>query len=161
MGLRTIRRRRRENKTDYKLRLGLLKSSLPRIVIRRTNKYYIVQLVASEEAKDKVVCGTTSKELLELGWDKKFEGSLKSIPAAHLTGYLMAKKIKKGEYIIDLGMAMNQNAGRNYAVIAGLIDGGLKIKANEKVFPPKERLAGEHLKPEIKEMTAKVKLNIK
>ncbi len=161
MTLRTIRRRRRENKTDYKLRMGLLKSALQRIVIRRTNKYFIVQVVESEEAKDKVVFGITSKDLIESGWNEKFAGSLKSIPAAYLTGYLAAKKIKKENYIIDLGMAMNQNAGRNYAVIAGLIEGGLKIKADEKIFPPKDRLMGEHLKPELKEMISKVKANIK
>lgn len=160
MSLKTVKRRRLECKTDYNLRLGLLKSKFPRIVVRRTNKYFIVQIVESVEAQDKVIFGLTSKELLENGWDKKFEGSLKSISAGYLTGYLVAKKIKNGEFIIDLGMAKNHNGGKLFAVIAGLIDGGLNVHANKEVFPPKERLMGEHLKPEVKAMILKVKENL-
>jgi len=161
MSLRTQKRRRKECKTDYQARMALLKSELPRIVVRRTNKYFIVQIVESTEAKDKVIMGVTSKDLTEYGWDKKFNGSLKSIPAGYLTGYMLAKKTKKGEFILDLGMATKKNKGRTYSVAAGLIEGGLKIRANEKVFPTKERLMGEHLKPEVKEMIAKVKEKIK
>ncbi len=161
MSLRTQKRRRRENKTDYQARMGLLKSSFPRIVIRRTNRYFIAQIVESNAAKDKVVIGVTSKDLLENGWDEKFAGSLKSISAGYLTGYLLAKKAKKGEFIVDLGMATKKNGGRIYSVVAGLIEGGLKINANEKIFPSKERLMGEHLEPAVKTMIAKVKSNIK
>ncbi len=160
MSLKTIKRRRLERKTDYSLRLGLLKSKFPRIVVRRTNKYFIVQVVESANAQDKVVFGATSKDLLDNGWDKKFEGSLKSIPAGYLTGYLVAKKIKNGEFIIDLGMARSHKAGKLFAVLAGLTDGGLNVHANEEVFPAKERLMGEHLKPEVKTMILKVKENL-
>ena len=45
MAIKTIKRRRRENKTDYNLRIGLLKSKNGRIVVRRTNKYVYLQLV--------------------------------------------------------------------------------------------------------------------
>jgi len=160
MSLRTVKRRRLECKTDYVLRLGLLKSKFPRVVIRRTNKYFIAQIVESVEAQDKVILGVTSKDLLDHGWDKKAVGSLKSIPAGYLTGYLLAKKAKSGEYIIDLGMAKNQRAGKLFAVIAGLTDGGLNIHANKEVFPSEERLLGEHLKPEFKDMISRVKENL-
>ena len=155
MGLRTIKRRRRENRTDYKARRILLTSGLPRIVVRRTNKYFILQAVESDEAQDKVLATVTSKDLLKNGWDAK--GSLKSIPAGYLTGMLMAKKLGKGKYIMDLGMARTLKGGRIFSVVAGLIEGGLDIPANEKVFPSEERLNGEHLKPEVKAMIAKVK----
>jgi large subunit ribosomal protein L18 len=154
MNLRTLKRRRLEGKTDYKLRLNILKSTLPRIVIRRTNKYFIAQIVKSIEAKDKVVIGVTSKELLNYGWDKKTEGTLKSIPAGYLTGYLLAKKTNKGEYIVDLGMAKNHKGGRLYSVIAGLIDGGLNVHASKEILPVKEKLNGED---KMKEMVATVK----
>lgn len=160
MSLRTIKRRRRECKTDYGLRMGLLKSSLPRITIRKTNKYFIVQVIESSEAQDKVAFGITSKDLLEYGWDEKATGSLKSISAGYLTGILAAKKIGAGEFIIDLGMAINHKGGRMFSVIAGLIDGGLKVRANEKVFPSKERLMGEHLDDKVKDMVAKVKAKL-
>jgi len=155
MGLRTIKRRRRENKTDYKARRILLESGIPRIVVRRTNKYYILQAVESNEAQDKVIATVTSKELLKNGWDAK--GSLKSVPAGYLTGMLMAKKLKSGKYIMDLGMARTFKGGRVFAVVKGLVDGGLDIPANEKVFPTEERLNGEHLKDDVKAMVAKVK----
>jgi len=157
MGLRTIKRRRRENKTDYKARRILLTSGLPRIVVRRTNKYYILQAVESDEAQDKVLATITSKDLLKNGWDAKAGGSLKSVPAGYLTGLLMAKKLGKGKYIMDLGMARTFKGGRVFSVIKGLVDGGLDIPANEKVFPTEERLNGEHLKDDIKAMIAKVK----
>jgi len=157
MGLRTIKRRRRENKTDYKARRILLTSGLPRIVVRRTNKYYILQAVESDEAQDKVLATITSKDLLKNGWDVKAGGSLKSVPAGYLTGLLMAKKLGKGKYIMDLGMARTFKGGRVFSVIKGLVDGGLDIPANEKVFPTEERLNGEHLKDDVKAMIAKVK----
>ena len=158
MGLRTQKRRRREGKTDYKARLVLLKSKEIRIIIRKTNKYVIVQAVESEEAKDRVIKGVISKELLKNGWDEKFSGSLKSIPAAYLTGLLLAKKIDKNKnYILDIGLARSIAGNRIYAAAKGLVDGEVKLKFNEKMAPSKERLNGEHLKPEIKEMIGKIR----
>ena len=157
MGLRTLKRRRRENKTDYKARRILLGSGTPRIVVRRTNKYFILQSIESSEAQDKVLATVTSRDLLKNSWDAKSGGSLKSIPAGYLTGLLMAKKLGKGKYIMDLGMARTLSGSRVFSVVKGLIDGGLDISANEKVFPSEERLNGDHLNPEVKAMIAKVK----
>jgi large subunit ribosomal protein L18 len=175
--LRTIKRRRRECKTDYKARRILLGSGIPRIVVRRSNNYFILQLVESEESRDKVLVTFTSKELLKNGWDSKFTGSLKSIPAGYLTGLLMAKKLSarnsvlskkgtskevlasssKGKYIMDLGMIRTIKGSRVFSVVKGLIDGGLDISANEIVFPSEERLNGGHLKEDVKKMIEKVK----
>ena len=38
-------RRKREGKTNYKKRLGLLKSKSLRLVVRKSNKHILVQLV--------------------------------------------------------------------------------------------------------------------
>lgn len=159
MGLRTMKRRRRENRTDYKARRILLSSDVPRIVVRRTNKYFILQAVSSVEAQDKVLATVTSKDLLKNGWDEKKKGSLKGISAGYLTGILMAKKLGKGKYIMDLGMARTDKGGRVFAVVAGLVEGGLDIPANDKVFPSEERLMGEHAG--IKDMVTKVKGGLK
>jgi large subunit ribosomal protein L18 len=159
MGLRTQKRRRREGKTDYKARRILLVSGLPRIVVRRTNKYFILQAVESHEAQDKVLATVTSRDLLKNGWDKKKAGSLKSIPAGYLTGILMAKKLGKGKYIVDLGMARTEKGGRVFAVVAGLVEGGLDIPANDKVFPGEDRLMGEHAG--LKDMVIKIKGGLK
>ena len=161
--MRTQKRRRRENKTDYNLRLKLLKSGKPRIVVRRTNKYFIVQAIESNEAKDKVFGGVTSKELLKHGWDKKLAGSLKSIPAGYLTGLLFAKKITKTgkKFIVDLGMARTLSGGRIFSVLKGIVDGGIDINVNKSIFPSQERLEGAHLKEEVKNSIKKVMEKLK
>ncbi len=64
MGLRTMKRRRRENRTDYKARRIMLEPGVPRIVVRRTNKYFILQAVESQEAQEKVFATMNSKEVL-------------------------------------------------------------------------------------------------
>ena len=159
--IRTLKRRRRENKTDYKTRRILLTSETPRIVVRRTNKYFILQAVESNEAQDKIITTITSKALLKNGWDVNMGGSLKSIPAGYLTGILLAKKLKGGKYIVDLGMARTLKGSRVFAVVKGLIDGGLEISANEIVFPSEERLAGKHLKNGLDKIITKVRESIK
>lgn len=160
-GLRTLKRRRRECKTDYKNRLNLLKSGIPRIVIRLSNKYFIVQAVESHESQDKVLLTVNSRDLLKEGWDKKFGGSLKSIPAGYLTGILFANKVDKSKkYIADLGLAKTIYGNRLFSVLAGIVQGGVDINVNEEVFPPQERLNGEHLKEEVKKNVEKVKLKL-
>ena len=69
----------------------------------------------------------------------------------------MAPEIFDGKYIVDLGMARTISRSRIFAVVKGLIDGGLDIPANKKVFPSEERLNGEHLNEEVKNIIAKVK----
>ena len=158
--MRIVKRRRLENKTDYRLRLELLKSQTPRIVIRKTNKYIYAQVVESHEAIDSVKNAVSSRELLKEGWDKKFAGSLKSIPACYLTGLLLAREAGKGKFIIDIGMARNISGGRIYALVKGLVEGGLDINAGD-VMPSKERIEGEHLKPEVKMIIKKVQEKLK
>jgi len=141
MTLRTQKRRRREAKTDYKLRIGLLKSGLKRIAIRKTNTHIILQLIESKEAQDSVIYGLTSKVLLKKGFG---EGQLKSISAAYLTGKIFGEEIirKKigGEFILDLGMAIHHPGGRIYSAAKGLVDAGLKIRIDEKVFPKENKI---------------------
>ena len=156
--VRVPKKRRRQNITDYKARLILLKSEAIRIVIRRTNRYIIIQAVESKNAQDKIIFGLTSKSLLEEGWNEKMTGNLKSIPACYLAGILFAKKIDANKrYIVDLGMARNIQGSRIFATVKGLIDGGLKLNADAKAFPSKESLEGENTKEETKEIVKKIK----
>lgn len=147
--MRVQKRRRREGKTDYKIRLNLLKGETPRIVFRKSNKYLVSQYVINENAKDKVKFGLNSKILLKYGWPKEFEGSLKSISAAYLLGFLTAKKILKDKIktpIIDFGMIRVLPKTKPFAYLKGLIDGGLKIKSKEESFPEQDRIIGKNLK---------------
>jgi len=150
---RTIKQRRRAGKTDYKARFKLLKSCLPRVIVRKTNRYITAQYVKSEQAQDFVVITVSSKELLKYGWKKEQAGSLKSLPAAYLTGLLLGKKIKQmnkeNKAILDIGLHRNVKKSRIYVVLNGLIDSGMEIKHKKEVFPDEKRIKGEHLKNKI------------
>lgn len=150
--MKTLKRRRKEGKTNYLKRIKLLKSGKPRIVLRRTNRYFVVQYVMSDEARDNAVLGITSKFLLKYGWPENASGSLKSIPASYLTGFLIGKMIvrkKMEEPIADLGMARAISKTRVFAFLKGLIDSGVKIKCHEKCFPDDEKIAGGNMKNKI------------
>lgn len=157
------KKRRIEAKTDYKKRIALLKSNLPRLVFRKTNKYIISQYILSDAAQDKVSKGTTSKELLKFGWPEKMKGSLKSIPAAYLTAYLIGKLIQKEKMetpIVDFGMYRMIHKNRQFAFLNGLIDSGLEIKCDKKDFPKKESILGKNLKEDFSKEFEKIKSNI-
>lgn len=158
--MKTLKRRRREHKTNYSKRIKLLKGNSPRIVFRKTNRYVIAQYVTSEQAKDKVEFGVTSKNLLNYGWPKEFQGSLKSLPASYLTGFLFGKKIAgKEKPIVDFGMIRNLHKTKIYAFLKGLVDAGIEVKTQEKTFPEQERIEGGSLKNKIpfSEIKSKVK----
>lgn len=148
----TIRRRRKECKTDYLNRLKLLKSGKARVVFRKTNRYVIAQYVVSKEAQDKVVFGVSSKTLLKKGWSESAKGSLKSISASYLTGYLMGKEIgnkKLDTPIVDFGMIRTLHKTKVYAFLKGMIDAGVEVKCDEKCFPDESRIKGEHMKNKV------------
>ena len=157
------KRRRREAKTDYGNRFKLLRSELPRIVFRRTNKYIIGQYVTSKEAQDKIEIGITSKNLKTYGWPKEFEGSLKSVTASYLTGFLLGKEIVKGKLknpIVDFGMLRTVEKSKVFAFLKGLIDAGIKINCPEENFPDEDRISGKHLKSDFSKTFKEIKSKI-
>ena len=141
------KKRRRQYKTNYSKRLVLLKGNCARLVVRKTNKYVILQLVESKNAKDKVRYSVNTKELLKHGWPKNKAGSLKSIPACYLGGLLLGKKSEKiKKVILDTGLIPNTKGSRVYAVVKGISDAGIEINYNEKVLPSQDRIEGKHIK---------------
>jgi len=160
------KRRRRENRTDYKKRMGLLKSGCPRIVFRKTNKYIIAQYVTSKEAQDRIECGVSSRSLLEYGWPKELEGSLKSLPASYLSGLLFGKKIlkkpvgKNKKPVVDIGLIKKIHKNRFFAFLKGLKDAGIGIECKEEFFPEKNKIEGKNLKKDFSDNFEKIKLNI-
>ena len=154
------KRRRRENKTNYNKRLKLLKSEKPRMIVRKTNRYLVVQYVTSEAAKDKVIFGTTTKDLLKKGWPKEFQGSLKSIPASYLVGYSAGKRIQKEKLdtpILDLGMVQTLHKTKIFSFVKGLIDSGIKISCKKEAFPEEERIQGKNLKKDFSKYFQEIK----
>ena len=149
--MKTVKQRRKQNKTDYLKRLKLLKSGKPRLVFRRTNKYVIAQYVVSKEAKDKVLFEVSSKNLLKFGWPENSK-SLKNLTACYLTGYLIGKQIinKKAETpIVDFGMLQTLHKTNVFGFLKGLKDSGIEINVKEEAFADDARIKGEHLKNKI------------
>ena len=161
--MKTLKRRKKEHKTDYLVRMKLLKSNRPRLVFRKTNKYSVIQYVESVAAQDKIVFGVTSKILLNNGWPENLKGSLKSIPATYLAGYFVGKKILKDKLetpIVDLGMQRALAKTRIFAFIKGLIDAGVEVPCDEDKFPEEERLLGKSAKENTSKIVAEVKSKI-
>ena len=160
---RTVKKqRRRQGKTDYRARIALLKSEKPRIVFRKTNRYIIGQIIESREAKDIVIAGVNSKQLLEYGWPEKNKGSLKSLPACYLSGFLLGKKnIAKKEAVFDIGLLRNIPKSRAYAFLKGVVDFGISVNCSEEIFPNEARIKGSHMKNDISKIFDKVKEKIK
>ncbi|MCD6348874.1 MAG: 50S ribosomal protein L18 [Candidatus Korarchaeota archaeon] len=137
-------RRRREGKTDYKKRLALLKSGLPRMVVRRTNRYIIVQFVRFKPVGDEVIAHALSKELEKFGWP--YGG--KNLPAAYLTGYLAGLRAKKAgveKAVLDIGRFPSAKGSRLYAALKGALDAGIEVPHSPEILPVEERIKGQHI----------------
>jgi len=161
--MKVLKRRRREGRTDYMKRFKLLKSESPRIVFRKTNRYVIAQYIVSKEAQDKIEIGITSKDLKKFGWPDEFEGSLKSIPASYLTGFLLGKEISKKKLktpIVDFGMTRVISKNRAFAFLKGIVDAGIKIKCDEEQFPDEERLQGKNMREDFSKTFKEIKSKI-
>jgi len=149
------KRRRREYKTNYKNRFNLLKSGKLRAVVRKSNRYIIGQIIETKNSQDRVVFSFNSKKLLDQGWPEKFKGSLKSLPAAYLTGFVLGKQSKpKSEIILDLGLNRSIPKSKIYSFLKGLVDSGVNIKADKKILPKQEDIAKNQ---EIKLVIEKIK----
>ncbi len=136
------RRRRLEGKTDYRRRYRMIRSGKPRLVVRKTNKYIIAQLVFASPIGDFTVAAAHSRELVKyFGW----MGGTKNTPAAYLTGYLLglrALKIGVKEAVADIGLHRPVKGAKVFAVIKGAIDAGLQVPLGEEVVPDEERIRG-------------------
>ena len=139
-------RRHLEGRTDYKLRLGLLKSKKPRLVIRKSLKHLLAQIVQYDPNGDKVITTAKTTELKKnYGWNR----ASRNIPSGYLLGLLIASKsLKSGikEAILDMGLHPKSKGSVIFAVLRGAIEGGLKIPHDKEVLPSDQRIKGEHIK---------------
>lgn len=139
-------RRKREGKTDYRFRLRILRSGLPRAVVRRTNRNVIVQLFEYDEKGDRVIACADGFEL-----KKKFgfQGNADTTPASYLVGYLAGKRALKKDVtkaVLDIGFLSPSKGCRAFAALKGLLDAGIEIPHSEEKLPSQDRILGKHLK---------------
>ncbi len=152
-------KRKRKGKTDYKKRLGLLKSNKLRFVVRRSLKNILIQIIKYEDTGDKVLISLHSNQLKKLGW--KFHKG--NTPAAYLTGLLCGIKAKKqdiNEAILDLGLSSSIKNSVCYAAIKGALDAGLKIPVSKEVLPQENRVDGEFISKDINQNFNEIKNKI-
>jgi large subunit ribosomal protein L18 len=138
-------RRRREGKTDYRVRLRLLKSGTPRAVVRLTDRRVRVALVAYDPVGDRVLAAADSRELGRVAFPST---SLASTPAAYLTAYLAglrAKATGAAAAVLDGGLRRPTEGGRLAAALKGLLDAGIEVPHGEGGLPSADRLNGAHL----------------
>ena len=138
-------RRRREGKTDFRQRLGLLLSGKPRLVARKSLNNVTAQLMAYDEKGDVVLVSAHSKELVKMG----YKGHCGNLPAAYLTGLLLgAKAVKEDvkEAVLDKGLHRATKGAAIFAVLKGALDAGMDIPHGDEIIAEEERLNGTHVK---------------
>jgi large subunit ribosomal protein L18 len=114
------------------------------MVVRKTNRHVICQLVRAEMIGDKTFASAHSKELLNYG----YTGSLSSTPAAYLTGMLFAVrclKMDEPEAILDIGLHRACQGARVFAALKGAVEIGMEIPHGEEILPSHERCMGQHI----------------
>ena len=167
--MQTKPRRRRQGKTDYFARRRLVcqdknkyESKKYRLVVRRTNRKFITQIIYSNMNGDVVMCAAESTELRHLG----LTAGLTNYAASYATGLLLARRMLKkigmsdlykantdvnGEYfnvsddadddkrpfkaLLDVGINATTTGARVFGAMKGACDGGLNVPHKTKRFP--------------------------
>jgi len=140
-------RRRREGKTNYQKRLKLLKSGMPRLIVRRSNKFITVQITNYDVAGDKTLFTVNSAKLKGFGWNHSY----KNTPAAYLVGLLAGKlaKAKVPSAITDIGMHTAAKGAKVFAAVKGAADAGLKVQFDASMIQA-DRIMGKHILAHLK-----------
>ncbi|MFH1306453.1 MAG: 50S ribosomal protein L18 [Candidatus Micrarchaeota archaeon] len=135
-------RRRRENRTNYTKRLGMIKAGTPRLVVRASNKNIVVQIIAFHPKGDRTLAMASSHELEKFGWLPQA-----NTPTAYLTGMLASKRAKSAgteSAHLDIGMASATNGRILFAAALGAKEGGLKLNMPDTLVDVK-RISGTHI----------------
>ena len=136
--------RRNKGITNYRKRLALLKSGIPRAVVRFSNAKDSVQIIEFTDKGDKVLASANSADVTGMGW----KGSKTNVPASYLSGMLAAKRALKAgidSAVLDIGRITPTPGGRAFATLKGLVDGGMKIPHSDNLFPSDDRISGKHI----------------
>lgn len=137
-------KRRVMQKTNYNLRLKLLKSGLPRLVVRRGHDNIRLQIVSYEANGDKTLAEEISKNLEKVGWN----GHCGNTSAAYLAGFMIGQKALKAgvkAVILDIGLQKSTKGAVIYAAAKGAKDSGVDIALDETIAPDETRIRGEHI----------------
>ncbi|MEM3369356.1 MAG: 50S ribosomal protein L18 [Candidatus Micrarchaeia archaeon] len=149
-------KRRRLNLTNYRKRLALLKSGLPRFVVRKTNRNILVQCIGFTPNHDEVIARADASELAKYGWKQSA-----NLPSAYLVGFMCAKRALaagKKSVVLDSGLHTPSKGSFLFACVKGAIDAGLEIPVGEIEFD-EERISGKHISDYAKQISGTEKYN--
>jgi large subunit ribosomal protein L18 len=135
-------RRRKEKATNYEKRLALVKSGKPRMVVRRSNRHVLVQLVDFSPSGDKVLVSVNSRKLKKFKW-----ASRRNLPTAYLAGLyagMLGKKAGITEFVLDIGLVPPVVGGLPFAAQKGAVDAGLNSPHGENIVDG-NRIKGAHI----------------
>ncbi len=142
-------RRRRKGITNFQRRLALIKSGMPRLVVRRTLNNIIVQVIDYDPKGDKVLASAVATELRnKYDWNQ----GKANTPCAYLTGFLAAKRaLEKGvkKAVLDIGINTPAKGAKVFAALKGALDAGLDIPHGDDILPPANRTNGTFLGEEV------------
>ena len=163
-------KRRRQGKTDYYARRRLTcqdknkyDSKKYRLVVRRTCRKIICQVIYSTMTGDRVLCAAESTELRNHG----LTAGLTNYSSAYCTGLLLARRLLKsvglaemyktngdinGDYynvefavdeqekrpfkaLLDVGINRTTTGARIFGALKGACDGGINVPHKTKRFP--------------------------
>jgi large subunit ribosomal protein L18 len=137
-------RRVRSGKTDYRARKQLLISRKPRLVVRKSLKNTLLQIVIPQAAGDVTLVSANTSDLKKYG----YTGGTGNITSAYLTGLLLGYRAKKSgqkEAILDAGLYHTTKGGRMFAALKGAVDAGMEIPYDPEIFPSEDRIMGKHI----------------
>ena len=140
-----IFRRRREGKTDYRKRKGIILGKTPFVSVHISGKYIYSQVLKPSPSGDLTIAAASSRDLVKkFGW----KGSTKNLPGAYLTGYYLghlAGERKLKEAVVYSGVGRFVHGSRIASLISGAKDAGLEISVDEDSLPNQSRISGKHI----------------
>jgi len=141
-------RRRRQGKTNFRLRKKLIASGQPRAVVRCTSKNTTIQFINFDMQGDMVMAAASTKELTKLGWNK----ATGNLPSAYLAGFLAGKRAAENgvsRAILDIGLKTPTKGSKVFAALKGILDAGIDVPHSEEILPVEERISGSHINEDI------------
>jgi large subunit ribosomal protein L18 len=114
------------------------------MVVRKTNRQILIQLVTAEMDGDRTLVAASSGELKRYG----YTGSTSATPAAYLTGMLFAVKamnMDQERAVLDIGLHRATPGNRVFAALKGAVAAGLDVPHGEQVLPDDDRAKGAHI----------------
>ena len=135
-------KRNRQRKTNYRKRAALLLSRSSFIVAKISDQNISSQVLKPTINGDIVICSAHSRELRKYGW----KGSMNSLPACFLTGFLLGKKsVANTTNNAILYTGTDSFTSRVAACLKGIVAAGVNVPVSQENLPIDDRINGKHI----------------